>query len=261
MDLTFAAAREGTILAHADVRAPLKVVRPFTLEDGRALVQILHLGPGLCADDEYRITITVRSGARAVIIMQSASRVLGMAADAHALQHVALHVDAGGHLEYYPGLTIPFGQSSFVQRVDIDAAPDSRVGILETWNTGRSGRGEHLAFRRISSRTTMTVGGALVYADATELEPARFDVGATGVLEGHPYAASGFWRNVTLDRAAPIEDCEGVLCAFGQSTPHSVYLRALAADGRAMRTTTSKAVEIVNAAWGLPPIPLRRFTS
>jgi hypothetical protein len=107
----------------------------------------------------------------------------------------------------------------------------------------------------------MTVDGEIVYADATELEPATHDVGGTGILEGHRYLASGFWHNATLDREAKMAARDGVLSAFGQSTPASVYLRALAMDGAAIADTTSDAARIVNAAWGLAPIPLRRFTS
>jgi len=261
LDLVFAAARAATTLAHAHVRAPLKVVRPFELEDGRLLVQILHLGPGLCAGDEYAIDITVEPGARAVVIMRSASRVMGMPEGAHASQNVTLKVAAAAHLEYYPGLTIPFADSSFVQRVRVNAARDSRVGILETWGTGRAARGEHLAFRRISSRTTMAIDGDVVYADATELEPAANHVGGTGVLDGHRYVASGFWHNATVDQSAALATRDGVLTAFGHSTARAVYLRALAMDGCAMAETTGEAVRLVNAAWGLPPVPLGRFTS
>lgn len=261
LELTFAARGGRTSLAHAHVLAPLKIVRPFELDDGRALVQILHLGPGLCGGDEYRIDITVERHARAVVVMQAASRLIGMEDGTHASQYVRLTVEPEGHLEYYPGLTIPFADSSFVQRVDVMAARESRVGIVETWGTGRSVRDEHLAFRRISSRTTMSVDGNVVYADATDLEPAVHDVGGTGILEGHRYIASGFWHNATLDRDATISARDGVLCAFGQSTPDSVYLRALSMDGSAMAETNSEAVRIVNAAWGLTPIPLGRFTS
>jgi urease accessory protein len=258
----FAAARAGTVLAHAHVHAPLKIVRPFELEDGRVLVQILHLGPGLCGGDEYAISITVEPGARAVVIMQSASRVIGMPEGEHASQNVELNVAAGAHLEYYPGLTIPFADSSFVQRVHVNAGRDSRVGILETWGTGRSLRGEHLAFRRISSRTTVTIDDDdIVYADATELEPMVNDVGGVGVMDGHRYMASGFWHNAVLQTDTALTMRSGVLSAFGQNTRESVYLRALAMDGCAMAQSTSEAVQIVNAAWGLPPIPLRRFTS
>jgi urease accessory protein len=261
LDLTFAARSGRTTLAHARVLAPLKIVRPFELDDGRALVQILHLGPGLCGGDEYTIDVMVERDARAIVIMQSASRLIGMPDGTHASQRVALTVEPRGHLEYYPGLTIPFADSSFVQHVHVDAARDSRVGILETWGTGRSVRGEHLAFRRISSRTTMSVDGNIVYADAIELEPRLHDVAGTGVLEGHRYIASGFWYNAMLDGNASLATCDGVLSAFGQSTPESVYLRALSRDGVAMADVTSEAVGMVNASWGLAPIPPRRFTS
>ena len=261
IELVFAASGTGTVLAHAYVRAPLKIVRPFDLDDGRALVQILHLGPGLCAGDEYAIDITVQSGARAVVIMQSASRVLGMPDGTHATQCVTLTIEPGGHLEYYPGLTIPFGDSAFVQRVHVNAARDARVGLLETWSMGRSVRGEHLAFRRISSRTTMTVDGDAVYADAMELEPSRPEVRGAGVLEGYRYVASGFWHNATVDASAALAARDGVLTAFGRGTSQSVYLRALTMDGSAMAEMTGEAIEIVNRAWGLPAIPIRRFTS
>ena len=261
LDLRFAATRTGTILAESHVRAPLKIVRPFALDDGRVLVQILHLGPGLCAGDEYVINITVQAGARVVIIMQSASRVLGMPARTEASQTVTLDVEEEGHLEYYPGLTIPFADSSFVQRVRVNAARQSRVGILETWGTGRSVRGEYLAFRKISSRTTVCIDGDVVYADATELEPARCDVAGTGVLDGHSYMASGFWYDAVLAQPASLPAPDGALCAFGQSTPQSVYLRALAADGAAIAQVASDAVQIVNSAWGLQSIPVQRFTS
>jgi urease accessory protein len=259
--LVFAARGGGTVLAHADVHAPLKIVRPFQLADGRVLVQILALGPGLCAGDEYAIDVTVERNASAVVIMQSASRIIGMPAGARAAQNVKLAVDAGGQLEYYPGLTIPFRDSRFVQRVHVDAAADSRLGILETWATGRSGRGEHLAFRGISSRTMVRVDGAPVYADATELAPAEGDVAGTGVLEGHRYFASGFWLNASIEPVHELAVRDGLLSAFGQTTPHRVYLRALSRDGYAMSEATNEAVRTVNAAWGLVPIPLRRFTS
>jgi urease accessory protein len=261
LDLTFAARSGRTSLAYAHVLAPLKIVRPFELDDGRALVQILHLGPGLCGGDEYTIDVMVERDARAIVIMQSASRLIGMPDGTHASQRVTLTVEPGGHLEYYPGLTIPFADSSFVQRVHVDAARDSRVGILETWGTGRSVRGEHLAFRRISSRTTMSVDGNIVYADAIELEPRLHDVAGTGVLEGYRYIASGFWHNAALDGNASLATRDDVLSAFGQSTPESVYLRALSRDGAAMADVTSEAVGMVNASWGLAPIPARRFTS
>ena len=260
LELVFSPGPGGTTLAHAQVVAPLKVVRPFALDGRRALVQVITLGPGLCAGDASSIDITVEPGARAVVVMQSASRVLGMEAGAEARQSVALTVRAEAQLEYYPGLTLPFPDSSFVQHVHVAAEAGARVGILEHWSMGRRSRGEQLRFRRLSSRTTVTIANAPVYADAIELVPGKTDVAATGMLEQYGYVASGFWHGASPD-TSPIEPVSDTLLAFGYAAPGQVYLRALANDGYAMGGLLQSAVDRINASWNLDAIPLRRFTS
>jgi urease accessory protein len=259
--LVFRPSRGGTSLAQSHVSAPLKIVRPFALDGGRALVQVLTLGPGLCGGDTYTIDIVVEPGARAVVIMQTASRVLGMSDGAFATQFVNLVVGAGAQLEYYPGLTIPFPDSCLNQRVTVAAHPDARVGILETWGMGRAIRDEYLRFRRLSSRTVVSVDDRPVFADALEIEPALMNAGATGLLEGHRYVASGFWYGVPQD--ATITSAQsGALIAFDRcASRDQVFLRALAHDGYEMTATLQAAVEAINAAWGLEPIPINRFTS
>ena len=83
-------------LRHAEQAAPLKIVRPFPLVGGGLLVQVLTLGPGMCGGDRHSIEVTVEPGARAVIIMQSASRLLAMDEGDHARLDVTLtvHVQA-----------------------------------------------------------------------------------------------------------------------------------------------------------------------
>jgi urease accessory protein len=260
LELVFSSGPRGTSLAHAHVSAPLKIVRPFPLDNGRALVQVLTLGPGFCGGDHYALDITVEPGARAVVIMQAAARILGMTGDAQATQSVNLTIHSGGQLEYYPGLTIPFADSSFAQRVHVAAAADARVGILENWSMGRSSRGEHLRFRRLSSRTTVAVDGTPIYADAIELEPSLTNVAATGILESYRYTASGFWLGASPDLTG-VNCVDGTLMAFGHTAPGHVYLRALAMDGYAMGRQLQAALDRINAAWNLEAIPLRRFTS
>src|SRR5207237_9423691 len=252
--LTFCRRGSATVLSSARVEAPLKLVRPFALADGRLIVPLITLGPGLCGAAPGAIDVHAPAGARVIIPNTAATRVLGMADDAQALQPVRLTAGPGAHLEYYPGLTIPFPDSAFVQEIEATAARDARVGILETWALGRAARGEYLRFRYVRSRTTVRVDGALIYADATLLEPRTAAVAGAGVLDGRRYLVSGFWyaadvsagcRGQTPD--APLHTVSSrnwgqtpdgrlhtLLVAFGQSATGRVLLLALVDDGRAV---------------------------
>src|SRR4051812_22166121 len=170
-ELVFARRGGGTVLTHSLVTAPMTLIRSFPLADGRQLVPLITVGPGLCAHDVIRLRIVAEQGAGLVVTTTAATRVLSMEPGAHAEQHVEIDAAPGSHVEYYPAVTIPFPGSAFVQTVRVDAAPGARVGVMETWALGRAARGEYLDFRSLSNRTTLHVDGRLVYADATELRP------------------------------------------------------------------------------------------
>jgi len=261
LELVFRASGRGTSLAHSNVAAPLKIVRPFALDGGRALVQVLMLGPGLCGGDTCTLDVVVEPGARAVVIMQTASRILGMSEGAFATQHVNLVVGAGAQLEYYPGLTIPFAGSSLKQRVTVTAHRESRLGVLEAWAMGRTIRGEYLQFRHLSSRTVVSIDDRPIFADALEIEPALTNAAATGSLENHHYVASGFWHGVPADASITPRPSDALI-AFDRGTSRErVFLRALAHDGYEMGATLQSAVDAIDVAWGCEPIPLKRFVS
>jgi urease accessory protein len=261
IELVFRRDRTGTSLAHSHVSAPLKIVRPFALDGGRALVQVLTLGPGLCGGDRCTLHVLVEPGARAVVIMQAAARILGMGDGAVATQSVNLVVGPGALLEYYPGLTIPFASSSLTQRITVAAAPDSRVGILESWAMGRTMRNEYLRFKHLSSRTVLSIGGRPVFADALEIEPAQMNAAATGALENRRYVASGFWYGVPEDATLTTLTSTSLVAFDRCASRNQVFLRALADDGYELATTLQSAVDAINAAWGLEAIPLKRFVS
>jgi urease accessory protein len=261
LELVFTAGATGTTLAHGYVSAPLKIVRPFQLASGGLLVQVITLGPGLCAGDDCKMDITVDSGARAVVVMQAASRILGMPEGAQATQSVNLVVAPGGQIEYYPGLTIPFAESCFRQRVTIAADRQSRVGILECWATGRQSRGESLCFRHLSSRTIVTLNGRPAFADAFEIDATSNVAASAGILEGHRYVASGFWHGVPADASLAVTATDALI-AFGRtSSPDQVFLRALAHDGFAITGLLQSVVDVIGLAWGQEAIPMRRFVS
>jgi urease accessory protein len=261
LELVFAPRGSRTALVHAHARAPLKIVRPFPLDGGRQLVQILTLGPGICAGDAYAIDVTVEAGARAVVVTQSASRLHQMPEDSRATQTVTLAVQPGGHLEYYPGVTIPFPGSDFSQDVRAAVAPGARFGLLECWAMGRIGRGEYLRFRRISARTSVAVDGLPAYSDALQLSPSEVDLEGWGLLERHRYVVSGYWYGGGIAATPARSQTPGVLSAFGEMAPGQAYLRALATDGPALEQELRQTLARVYRCWQLDVLPFPHFAS
>jgi urease accessory protein UreH len=277
--LTFCRRGSATMLSSARVDAPLALVRSFALADGRLVVPLITIGPGLCGGDLCTLDVRVEAGARVVITNTAATRVLGMPEGAEATQCVRLTAGPGAHLEYYPGLSIPFPDSAFVQEIDVSAASDSRVGLLETWALGRAARDEYLRFRHVRSRTTVRVDGTLIHGDATLLEPRASALAGAGVLDRRRYLVSGFWYGVTVASGRRGQTPEGrfqtgapdawdqtaaarlhaSLVAFGQSTARQVFLRALGDDGRMVDGVVRDALMRVADAWKVPPLRLERF--
>lgn len=259
-ELRFARRGARTVLTHSRIEAPMTVIRPFELPDGRLVVQLITLGPGLCGGDVIHIAASAGDGARVIVTTTAATRVMTMEPGEQAEQHVVLHAGPDASLEYYPAVTIPFPGSALVQTVQVTAVPTSRIAVIETWAMGRAARGEYLRFRSLSSRTTLAVDGRPTYADAMHLEPGTADVANVGVLAGRAYVAAGFWHGATVEADAAKEPvADGTLAAFAQSTPDLAYLRALADDGPGLDAVLRRAVEQVSAGWGLPAVHMDRF--
>ncbi len=259
-DLVFARRGSRTVLARSRVEAPMTVIRPFELPDGRLVVQLITLGPGLCGGDAIHIDVTVEDGARVVVTTTAATRVMTMEPGQHAEQHVLLRAERGASVEDYPAVTIPFPGSALTQTVRVLAAPTARVAVIETWAMGRSARDEYLQFRSLSSRTTLHVDEVLTYADAMQLEPGGTDAANVGVLAGRRYVAAGFWYGPPVPpEAGTAPAADGMLVAFAQSTPDVAYLRALGDDGPELDAVLRRSVERVAESWGLPAVHMDRF--
>jgi urease accessory protein len=248
-----------TQLVHSRIEAPLAVIRPFALPGGRLAVQLVTLGPGLCGGDIADVDVIAEDGAEVILTTTAATRVMSMEPGRRAEQRVRLHAGPGASLEYYPAITIPFPASELSQTVTIDAHATARIGVVEAWALGRTARTEYLQFRSLTSRTTLTVDGALTYADALRLEPALDDLANAGVLDGRRYLAAGFFYGVNAFPDAGAPAAGDVECALAESRPGLAYLRVLAGDAPALDRTVQQSLERVARAWGHPPARLDRF--
>ena len=65
--LVFERRGSRTVLARSRIESPMTVIRPFPLPDGRLVVQLITLGPGLCGGDTLEVDVTAGGGAKVIV--------------------------------------------------------------------------------------------------------------------------------------------------------------------------------------------------
>jgi urease accessory protein len=254
LELTFAVREGKTYISQQSTTAPLKIWRPFEVGDGRVLVQLVNVSPGLMAGDVYTININVREGAKVILVNQSATKLHQMPDGIMAKQTVDIQVANNAELEYYPGLTIPFPGTNYEQRVNISLAAYAKFAMLERYAVGRVERGEVHKFRRVSSQIRITKEGKPIYADGLELAE------GIGLLDGHSYVANGVWCWGAFLHVASLAS-DKMLLASGQALPEVGYVRALAQDGLELKTCLDTVIKKWRREKGMEEVVFSRFMS
>jgi urease accessory protein len=254
LELTFSTRGKQSVISSQFTTSPLKIWRPFDVEDNRILVQIVNVSPGVMAGDDYKIELTVQAGAKVVLVNQSATKLHTMPDDQCGKQTIFITVEDNGELEYYPGLTIPFPKSDFTQRVEVHLANTAKFAMLERWSVGRVERNELHQYRKVSSRVRITRAGKPIYADVLELKE------GIGLLDGHSYVASGVWCWGTFSTIKN-EQTESMMLVSGQAANEITYLRALAKDGLELKTCLDDFVKCWRKEQGMAAVVFSRFSS
>jgi urease accessory protein len=261
LELTFAMREGKTYIAHQSTAAPLKIWRPFAIdgkhsEDGRVLVQIINVSPGVIAGDNYDIKIHLNENAKVVLVNQSATKLHQMPEGLSAKQTIHIHLEDNAELEYYPGLTIPFPDAAFEQKINVELSENAKFSFLESWAMGRIERSESFVFRHLSSRLRVKRSGKLIYADALELRPLFV---TTGILDGHTYIASGLWWG--KHEPPLLHQSESMTLVTGQISENQMYLRTLAKDGLELKQRLQTFINSWREQQGLNFIEFSRFSS
>ncbi|WP_407570141.1 urease accessory protein UreD [Deinococcus altitudinis] len=244
------------MLARDHQKAPLMVIRPFTLPCGTLMVFIVNPTGGTLGGDTAEVKVSVGPGARALLLTQSAARLQPSPTGAEAVQTLRFEVAAGGRLEYYPERVLPFAGSRFAQTMCAELEPGAEFGLCETLATGRVMTGERLRFGRYRSQVEVRQGGRAVYLDRVDLQPAEQPLSAPGLLGGNDYSAAGVWVGSGVPDVFPA--VPGGL-ASGLNAAGAVWLRATAARGPDLDRMLGQAREPLRAAlFGAEPLQVRR---
>ncbi len=241
LELVFEARAGKTVLVKGMQKPPLLFIRPFELEPGVLTGIIVNPTAGILAGDTYKISVTLDSGARVVLLTQSATKIHKMNDGLCATQDISFRIANNSRLEYYPERTIPYALSNFIQNLNVHLELGAQFGILETWTTGRVLRGERLGFTKYASKTSVRINQKLEYLDSFALEPSSQNLNALGALEGHDYLANGFF----VGNMATLPELQGV--SMGFTAGHHLWLRAVAKNAPDLDRNIAKARDAIRA--------------
>ena len=242
LELVFESRDGKTVLVKGLQKPPLLFIRPFELEPGVLTVIIVNPTAGILAGDTYKISVTLHTGARVVLLTQSATKIHKMNDGLSATQDISFYVASNSRLEYYPERTIPYALSNFKQNLNINLELGAQFGMLETWTTGRVLRGERLEFTKYASKTSVRIDQKLEYLDSFTLEPENQNLNALGALEGHDYLANGFF----VGNTSTLPRLEDVTTGF--TAGNHLWLRAVATNAPDLDRRIVQARDAIRAA-------------
>ncbi len=142
LHLNFARQGNATRLTSEQVKAPLKVQRPFYPE-GETICHsvILHTAGGIVGGDRLSLDIHLQPQAQALITTAAAAK-LYRSSGLEAQQTVQIYIAEGACLEWLPQETIAFNQAIYRQDTRIDLAPGACWLGWDITRFGRTARGE-----------------------------------------------------------------------------------------------------------------------
>jgi urease accessory protein len=141
---------------------------PFALDgESASLLYLINLTAGLLDGDGHLIQLVARTGSRAVVTGQSATRV-HPALESYATQQWVVRVEDDACLVILPGPTIPYRGCRYYQRGRVELALRARLIWGDVWLPGRYERGglsERFQFEQIVQDFEARRDGRLVYRD------------------------------------------------------------------------------------------------
>ena len=177
-----------TIITRQRCQAPLQIQRvlyPETLLPNMAYLYLLSSSGGILQGDRYRTEIALKNNAVAHITTQGATRIYGMNNN-YASQTVSITVQQGSYLEYIPDQMIPYKNSRYHQRVNIQLDEQSTLIYSEILTPGRVAMNESFQYDICYLQTyCLDEDKKIKFLENAKIQPNTRGIDTFGILGSH----------------------------------------------------------------------------
>ena len=165
--------KQKTIITKKQTQVPLYVQKALHYDlDYPSMAHVFILSPsgGILQGDRYRMDVELKNNAISHLTTQGATRIYKMESN-YATHMVTLNLKDNSYLEFIPEQIIPYKNSRFYQKTNLDIDESSTVIYSETIVPGRIAMGEMFDFDVCYLKTEGTINGKTKFRDSSLLTP------------------------------------------------------------------------------------------
>ncbi|MCL6609569.1 MAG: urease accessory protein UreD [Geminicoccaceae bacterium] len=215
---------------------------------------LINTAGGIAGGDRLEQRLRVRAGAGLLASGQAAEKVYRSLGPPAQLS-TRLQVEPGGTLLWLPQETILFDGARLDRSLEVDAAGDARLLLVEAVVLGRTARGEEVRSGRLRDRRVVRCDGSLLLVDPLRLEGAIAELALRPALLGGARAfatilALGPGVDPALLEALRGRLAEGPARAAAGLRGAVLLARLLAPDGFVLRRAVGAALGVLLPAFG-----------
>ena len=192
LDLVYAQQQGKTQIIHSQMKAPLKVQRPFYPEDGVCHSVVLHTAGGIVGGDRNSLTFHLQPHAQALITTATAGKIY-RSDGLQSRQSIQMQVEANACLEWLPQEAIVFDGAIYRQDLQVELAPGAKWLGWEITRFGRTARGERFLTGDWKSHTEVWQQGVPLWIDRQWLPAGAKIIDSPHGLAGQPIVGSLAW--------------------------------------------------------------------
>ena len=206
-----------TVVKEQYSKVPLFTQRALYLEESipsMAYMYIISPSGGILQGDRYRMDITLKNDACAHITTQGATRIYRMEKN-YATQIVNIIVDDGCYFEFVPDQIIPYRDSRFYQKVNLNIHDNATMMYAEMIVPGRVASGESyeydICYMKASAKNQNNV---LRFIDVAVLQPKKRSLNILGILGNFSVVGNMYILTKTTYIAELVTDINSALQKF-----------------------------------------------
>ena len=165
--------RQKTIITRKQTQVPLYVQKALHYDlDYPSMAHVFILSPsgGILQGDRYRMDVDLKNNAISHLTTQGATRFYKMESN-YATHMVTLNLKDNSYLEFIPEQIIPYKNSRFYQKTNLEIDDSSTVVYSETIVPGRIAMGEMFDFDVCYLKTEGKINGKTKFRDSSLLTP------------------------------------------------------------------------------------------